>query len=165
MHITLGLHGSLEKVCQISKYTKWFLFYSHKAQEWYVTLIVLTGSNKYIKASDNLKTTNQFKKPSHCVNLYLFLCSLMQGSMFLPFLTTSIKTTPVPRWKSTLRGWLLVMGSAIQKWCVSHIVAVWELPLKHHLLIFHLKYNYFPFFLFHFRCLVAMVSSCTKQEW
>lgn len=70
------------------------------------------------------------------VNFSLSPHSLTQESMFLPFLTTSIKTTPVPRWKSTLRGWRSVMGSVIQNWCVTeevslnsnHVILIYEFP-------------------------------------
>lgn len=49
-------------------------------------------------------------------------CSLTRGSTFLPFPTTSTKTTPLPKWRSTLSEWQSVTDSVIQKRFVNGLI-------------------------------------------
>lgn len=68
---------------------------------------------------------------------YLFLniinpsaCSLTQGSTFPLFPTTSTKTTPLPKWRSTSLEWRLVTDSVIQKRFVHHQILLAECSLS-----------------------------------
>lgn len=84
-------------------------------------------------------------------------CSPTQASTFLLFPTTSTKTTPLPKWRSTSLEWRLVTDSVIPKRFVLHQMLLAECSLS--VLLRNIgKYV-------HFRCWVVMATSCTKRAW